>query len=89
MNPFLVIFKHFFPVTLNRGKFAQVRRCIDKDTSVSYAAKIIKKRRRSVDVKHEIFHEIRVLIQSDSCQRIVQLHHVYETQTEFILILEM
>lgn len=72
-----------------RGKFAQVRRCLHKQTGVEYAGKVIKKRRRSSDVRHEIIHEVAVLLLAQSNKNIVNLHEVYETSTEFILILEM
>jgi serine/threonine kinase 17 len=84
MNWFWLLLYFYF-----RGKFAQVRRCVRKDTNKSYAAKTIKKRRRAVDVTHEILHEIRVLLTSDQNERIVRLYEVYETPTEFILMLEM
>ncbi|CAG2169015.1 unnamed protein product, partial [Oppiella nova] len=72
-----------------RGKFAQVRRCVHKETNKTYAAKTIKKRRRANDVSHEILHEIRVLLTASQSERIVKLHEVYETATEFVLMLEM
>jgi len=72
-----------------RGKFAQVRRCVHKETNKTYAAKTIKKRRRANDVSHEILHEILVLLTASQSERIVKLHEVYETATEFVLMLEM
>ncbi|XP_054168810.1 serine/threonine-protein kinase 17A-like [Oppia nitens] len=83
---------HYYDVQTRpfaRGKFAQVRRCVHKETSRSYAAKTIKKRRRATDASHEIMHEIRVLLTTSQSPRIVTLHEVYETPTEFILMLEM
>lgn len=73
-----------------RGKFAQVRRICHKETGINYAAKSIKRRRpRCGDVTSEIFHEIRVLLTSVSCNRVVDVHEVFETPTEFILVLEL
>lgn len=72
-----------------RGKFAQVRRCIHRETSVVYAAKAIRKRRRAADATHEIFHEIRVLLLNSQSERIVNLYEVFETPSEYILMLEM
>lgn len=73
-----------------RGKFAQVRRICHKETGVNYAAKSIKRRRpRCGDVTSEILHEIRVLLTSDPCNRVVDVHEVFETPTEFILVLEL
>lgn len=73
----------------NRGKFAQVKRCFHKQTGIEYAGKAIKKRRRATDMRHEIIHEIGVLLLSQNNNGIVKLHEVFETPTEFILILEM
>ncbi|UXI22601.1 hypothetical protein NH340_JMT08544 [Sarcoptes scabiei] len=73
-----------------RGKFAHVRRIKHKKTGLHYAAKTIKKRRLRVgDVTDEIKHEIRVLISSENCPYIVKLQEVYETKTDFTLVLEL
>lgn len=81
-----------------RGKFAAVRKCTHQQTGVEYAAKFIRKRRRAMDQRHEILHEVAVLrlalLQSGEQQnsgggRIVRLHEVYETHSEMALILEM
>uniref|UniRef100_T1JCX8 non-specific serine/threonine protein kinase n=1 Tax=Strigamia maritima TaxID=126957 RepID=T1JCX8_STRMM len=72
-----------------RGKFATVRRCRHKKTNVDYAAKFIRKRRRAMDVRHEALHEIGILELSRGCARIVHLHEVFETSSEFVLVLEL
>ncbi|GAB6027126.1 hypothetical protein CHUAL_013860 [Chamberlinius hualienensis] len=72
-----------------RGKFATVRRCCHKETNIDYAAKFIRKRRRAMDVRHEIIHEIAVLEMCGACDYIVKLHEVYETSTEMVLVLEL
>lgn len=72
-----------------RGKFAQVKRCTNKETKQCFAAKCIKKRRRLVDIRHEILLEIEALKLSYYTEHIVKLYEVYETPTEMILILEM
>lgn len=73
-----------------RGKFAQVRRISHKKSGTLYAAKTIKRRRpRYGDATDEIMHEIRVLMTADPCQFIVGLHEVFETRTEFVLVLEL
>ncbi|XP_076319759.1 serine/threonine-protein kinase 17B-like isoform X2 [Tachypleus tridentatus] len=77
------------PKPFARGKFATVRRCKHKETGVEYAAKCIRTRRRAADVRHEIMHEMFVLKLSESCQHIINLHEVYETSSEVILVLEM
>ncbi|NXO53649.1 ST17B kinase, partial [Aramus guarauna] len=71
-----------------RGRCAVVRKCIAKSTGQEYAAKFLKKRRRGQDCKAEILHEIAVLELMKSNPRVVNLHEVYETVNEIILVLE-
>ncbi|XP_053926388.1 serine/threonine-protein kinase 17B [Cuculus canorus] len=73
---------------LGRGRCAVVRKCIAKSTGQEYAAKFLKKRRRGQDCKAEILHEIAVLELMKSNPRVVNLHEVYETANEIILVLE-
>ncbi|KAM6348190.1 serine/threonine-protein kinase 17B isoform 2-T3 [Alca torda] len=73
---------------LGRGRCAVVRKCIAKSTGQEYAAKFLKKRRRGQDCKAEILHEVAVLELMKSNPRIVNLHEVYETANEIILVLE-
>ncbi|XP_042730842.1 serine/threonine-protein kinase 17B isoform X2 [Lagopus leucura] len=73
---------------LGRGRCGVVRKCIAKSTGQEYAAKFLKKRRRGQDCKAEILHEIAVLELMKSNPRIVNLHEVYETANEIILVLE-
>nr|XP_020650965.1 serine/threonine-protein kinase 17B [Pogona vitticeps]XP_020650966.1 serine/threonine-protein kinase 17B [Pogona vitticeps] len=73
---------------LGRGKFAVVRKCVAKSTGQEYAAKFLKKRRRGQDCKAEILHEIAVLEVTKPSPRVVNLHEVYETTHEIILVLE-
>jgi hypothetical protein len=72
-----------------RGKFAAVRKCTHKETGVEYAAKFIRKRRRAMDQRQDILHEVAVLKIAADSARIVRLHEVYETPTEMALILEL
>ncbi|XP_034242469.1 serine/threonine-protein kinase 17A-like [Thrips palmi] len=77
-----------------RGKFAAVRKCTHRLTNVDYAAKFIRKRRRSMDQRQEILHEVAVLrlaerAQSAQSARIVRLHEVYETPQEIAIVLEL
>uniref|UniRef100_A0A8D0E328 Serine/threonine-protein kinase 17B n=1 Tax=Salvator merianae TaxID=96440 RepID=A0A8D0E328_SALMN len=76
------------PKELGRGKFAVVRKCIAKSTGQEYAAKFLKKRRRGQDCKAEILHEIAILELTNLSPRVVNLHEVYETMNEIILVLE-
>uniref|UniRef100_A0A8D0LCK1 Serine/threonine-protein kinase 17B n=1 Tax=Sphenodon punctatus TaxID=8508 RepID=A0A8D0LCK1_SPHPU len=84
-------FHNFYVVEskeLGRGKFAVVRKCVAKSTGQEYAAKFLKRRRRGQDCKAEILHEIAVLELTKSSPRVVNLHEVYETTNEIILVLE-
>ncbi|XP_069637959.1 serine/threonine-protein kinase 17B isoform X2 [Haliaeetus albicilla] len=77
-----------FSLLFCRGRCAVVRKCIAKSTGQEYAAKFLKKRRRGQDCKAEILHEIAVLELMKSNPRIVNLHEVYETANDIILVLE-
>lgn len=72
-----------------RGKFASVRKCTHKVSKVEYAAKFIRKRRRSMDQMQDILHEAAVLNLAQKSDRIVNLHEIYETPHEMVLVLEL
>lgn len=65
-----------------------VRKCTAKSTGQEFAAKFLKKRRRGQECKAEILHEIAVLELMKASARVVNLHEVYETTHEIILVLE-
>ncbi|KAJ3643024.1 hypothetical protein Zmor_025762 [Zophobas morio] len=71
------------------GKYATVCRAVHKKSGVQYAAKFVKKRRRNQDQMKEIIHEIAVLMQCSSTDRVIRLHEVYESATEMVLVLEL
>lgn len=71
-----------------RGKFAVVKKCIQKDTEKEFAAKFMRKRRKGQDCRMEIIHEIAVLELAQCNLWVINLHEVYETATEMILVLE-
>ncbi|NWR74149.1 ST17A kinase, partial [Centropus unirufus] len=73
---------------LGRGKFAVVKKCIQKDTRREFAAKFMRKRRKGQDCRMEIIHEIAVLELAQCNLWVINLHEVYETATEMILVLE-
>ncbi|XP_051970872.1 serine/threonine-protein kinase 17A-like [Xyrauchen texanus] len=73
---------------LGRGKFAVVRKCVEKSTGKEYAAKYMRKRRKGQDCRTEIIHEIAVLELAAACPRVVNLHEVYEMASEMVLVLE-
>lgn len=72
-----------------RGKFAVVKKCVEKSTGREYAAKFMRKRRKGQDCRAEIVHEIAVLELASSCHRVVNLHEVYEMPSEMVLVLEL
>ncbi|CAG5895717.1 unnamed protein product [Menidia menidia] len=71
-----------------RGKFAVVRKCVEKGTGHEYAAKFMRKRRKGQDCRTEIIHEIAVLELATASPRVVTLHQVYEMASEMVLVLE-
>ncbi|KAG8515104.1 Serine/threonine-protein kinase 17A [Galemys pyrenaicus] len=71
-----------------RGKFAAVRKCIKKDSGKEFAAKFMRKRRKGQDCRMEIIHEIAVLELARDNPWVINLHEVYETPSEIILVLE-
>ncbi|XP_043920751.1 serine/threonine-protein kinase 17A isoform X2 [Protopterus annectens] len=73
---------------LGRGKFAVVKKCVEKTTEKEYAAKFMRKRRRGQDCRVEILHEVAVLELAISNLWVINLHEVYETPSEIILVLE-
>ncbi|XP_041824490.1 serine/threonine-protein kinase 17A isoform X1 [Melanotaenia boesemani] len=73
---------------LGRGKFAVVRKCVEKCTGHEYAAKFMRKRRKGQDCRMDIIHEIAVLELATTSSRVVNLHRVYEMVSEMVLVLE-
>ncbi|XP_029936161.1 serine/threonine-protein kinase 17B [Myripristis murdjan] len=73
---------------LGRGKFAVVKRCVEKATGKVFAAKFLRKRRRGRDCRAEVVHEMAVLEVARNNPRVVNLHAAYETDHDIVLILE-
>ncbi|KAJ8284405.1 hypothetical protein COCON_G00032550 [Conger conger] len=73
---------------LGRGKFAVVKKCIEKKTGKEHAAKFLRKRRKGEDCRMDLINEIAVLESAKSNPYIISLHEVYETTSEIILVLE-
>uniref|UniRef100_A0A8C5RGN1 Serine/threonine-protein kinase 17A n=2 Tax=Elapidae TaxID=8602 RepID=A0A8C5RGN1_LATLA len=71
-----------------KGKFAVVKKCINRQTEKEFAAKFMRKRRKGQDCRMDIIHEIAVLELAQCSQWVINLHEVYETPTEIILVLE-
>lgn len=85
---FSLIFSLFPPFVFPRGKFAVVKKCVEKSTGKQYAAKFLRKRRKGTDCRVDILNEIAVLELAKANPYVVELHEVYETSTEIILVLE-
>ncbi|XP_010877978.1 serine/threonine-protein kinase 17B [Esox lucius] len=73
---------------LGRGKFAVVKRCVEKSTGKVFAAKFLRKRRRGRDCRAEVVHEMAVLEAARNNPRVVNLHAAYETDHDIVLLLE-
>ncbi|XP_035629025.1 serine/threonine-protein kinase 17B isoform X3 [Oncorhynchus keta] len=73
---------------LGRGKFAVVKRCVERSTGKVFAAKFLRKRRRGRDCRAEVVHEMGVLEAARNNPRVVNLHAAYETDHDIILLLE-
>lgn len=63
--------------------------CKHKATGQRYAAKFLRKRRRSEDLRPEILHEVAILDACAGSTRIVQLHKVFENAQDMVLLLEL
>ncbi|CAB0006246.1 unnamed protein product, partial [Nesidiocoris tenuis] len=72
-----------------RGKYATVRRCRERTSGRQFAAKFLRKRNRSKDNRGEILHEVAVLEACKPCPRVVNLHQVFESNNEMVLLLEL
>lgn len=76
------------PSAFPRGKFAVVKKCMEKATGKQYAAKFLRKRRKGEDCRMDILNEIAVLESAKANPYVVALHEVYETNSEIVLVLE-
>ncbi|XP_035988552.1 serine/threonine-protein kinase 17B [Fundulus heteroclitus] len=73
---------------LGRGKFAVVKRCVEKNTGKIFAAKFLRKRRRGRDCRAEVVHEMAVLETARFSPRVVKLYAAHETDHDLVLVLE-
>ncbi|KAI4877970.1 hypothetical protein NFI96_020739 [Prochilodus magdalenae] len=73
---------------LGRGKFAVVKKCVEKATGKIFAAKFVRKRRRGRDCRADVIHEMAVLETAKNNTRVVNLHTAYETEHDIVLLLE-
>ncbi|KAI6226040.1 CAMK/DAPK/DAPK protein kinase, variant [Aphelenchoides besseyi] len=78
---------------LGSGQFAVVRRVVERSTGEAFAAKFVKKRRYATSrrgvSRENIEREIRVLQTIKGHENVIELHDVFETPNEFVLILEL
>ncbi|TKR62382.1 hypothetical protein L596_026357 [Steinernema carpocapsae] len=78
---------------LGSGQFATVKRVIERATGLKYAAKFVRKRRYATSrrgvPRENIEREVEVLRAVRGHENVVELHEVYETSTDVILILEL
>ncbi|KAF7709871.1 serine/threonine-protein kinase 17B [Silurus meridionalis] len=73
---------------IGRGKFAVVKKCVEKATGKEFAAKFVRKRRRGRDCRADVLHELAVLEVARCNPRIVDLHAAYENEHDIVLLLE-
>ncbi|XP_060078677.1 serine/threonine-protein kinase 17A-like [Ylistrum balloti] len=73
---------------IGRGKFAVVKRCVNKENGEVVAAKCIRKRRRGKSCREEILREVVMLEMALEHPRLVDLKEVFESPSELILITE-
>lgn len=78
---------------LGSGQFAVVKRCREKKTGRQFAAKYVIKRRPNSSSRKGLFRE-KILQEIDILselkhENIIQLHEVFETTTEIIIVLEL
>lgn len=87
-SPLITLSNYVFSCLFPRGKFAVVKKCLEKATGKQYAAKFLRKRRKGADCRMDILNEIAVLESAKANPYVVGLHEVYETSSEIILVLE-
>jgi len=54
-----------------RGKFAVVKKCVEKTTGKEHAAKFLRKRRKGQDCRSDILNEIAVLESAETSPYVV------------------
>ncbi|KAK6045683.1 hypothetical protein COOONC_16812 [Cooperia oncophora] len=78
---------------LGSGQFAVVRKVVKKSTGEEFAAKFIKKRRYATSrrgvTRANIEREVSVLRTVGGHSNVIELHEVYETPSDVILVLEL
>ena len=70
------------------GLFATVRKCVHRETGITYAAKFSSRVRYGVDWSMGILHEIAMLSVCMDSNKIVHLKDVFQNRHEIIMVLE-
>ena len=78
---------------LGNGQFAIVRRCVEKATGKQYAGKFVAKRKPNSNsrkglFREKILQEVEILSELRH-ENIIDLHDVFETAGEIILVVEL
>ena len=63
--------------------------CQLRSTGARFAAKFCNKLRMGVPALPEIIHEVAALRHCRRCPRIVQLYEVFETDDQYVLVMEL
>ena len=69
-----------------------MKKCTEKSSGDQFAAKVLKKRRRGKSCREDILVEIDIMRQANAAKehaRIIRLHEVFESKSEFYIILEL
>lgn len=73
---------------LGQGAFGEVRKCLNRDTKVTRAVKLIKKESMSSEEEQSFKHEISILKKLDH-PNILKLYEVFEDEKRYYLVTEM
>uniref|UniRef100_A0A0N4Y655 Serine/threonine kinase (inferred by orthology to a S. mansoni protein) n=1 Tax=Nippostrongylus brasiliensis TaxID=27835 RepID=A0A0N4Y655_NIPBR len=89
----IYLFYEYLLFNIFSGQFAVVRKVVRKATGEEYAAKFIKKRRYATSrrgvTRSNIEREVSVLRKVGGHSNVIELHDVYETPSDVILVLEL
>jgi calcium-dependent protein kinase len=73
---------------LGQGAFGEVRKCLNRDTKVTRAVKLIKKESMSSEEEQSFKHEINILKKLDH-PNILKLYEVFEDEKRYYLVTEL
>jgi len=79
---------HVDEIPVASGIFTTVRKCVHRETGITYAAKFCSRVRYVMDCSVEILHEIAMLSVCTDSNKIVHLKDVFQNKHEIILVLE-